>query len=37
VKAGELLNIQVLDHIIIGQRTQGRARDYVSLKELGLM
>lgn len=37
VKAGELLNINVLDHIIIGQRTQGRAQDYVSLKELGLM
>ncbi len=37
VKAGELLNIAVLDHIIIGQRMQGRAQDYVSLKELGLM
>jgi DNA repair protein RadC len=37
VKAGELLNITVLDHIILGRRTQGRDQDYVSLKELGLM
>jgi DNA repair protein RadC len=37
VKAGELLNIAVLDHIILGQRTSGREQDYVSLKELGLM
>ncbi|HUJ10985.1 MAG TPA: DNA repair protein RadC [Verrucomicrobiae bacterium] len=37
VKAGELLNISVLDHIIIGHRTTGREQDYVSLKELGLM
>lgn len=37
VKAGELLNISVLDHIIVGQHAQGRAQDFVSLKELGLM
>ncbi len=37
VKAGELLNIAVLDHIIIGQPANARDRDYVSLKELGLM
>jgi DNA repair protein RadC len=37
VKAGELLNIAVLDHVIVGQRTAGRQQDYVSLKELGLM
>jgi DNA repair protein RadC len=37
VKAGELLNIAVLDHIILGQRVKGRDQDYVSLKELGLM
>ena len=37
VKAGELLNISVLDHIILGQRTKERQQDYVSLKELGLM
>jgi DNA repair protein RadC len=37
VKAGELLNINVLDHIILGQPTAERAQDFVSLKELGLM
>lgn len=37
VKAGELLNITVLDHIILGRRTADRLQDYVSLKELGLM
>jgi DNA repair protein RadC len=37
VKAGELLNISVLDHIIVGRRSDTRAQDFVSLKELGLM
>jgi DNA repair protein RadC len=37
VKAGELLNISVLDHIILGHRTAGREQDFASLKELGLM
>ena len=37
VKAGELLNIAVLDHIIVGLPDGRRDRDYVSLKELGLM
>ncbi len=37
VKAGELLNISVLDHVILGQRVTGREQDFVSLKELGLM
>jgi len=37
VKAGELLNISVHDHVILGHPTTGRVTDYVSLKELGLM
>ena len=37
VKAGELLNISVLDHVILGHRAPGREQDYASLKELGLM
>jgi DNA repair protein RadC len=37
VKAGELVGIAVLDHIIMGQRIQGREQDFVSLRELGLM
>lgn len=35
VRAGQLLKIEVLDHIILGQRTEGRPRDFVSLRELG--
>lgn len=37
VKAGELLNISVLDHIIVGHRASGRDQDFISLKEMGLM
>jgi DNA repair protein RadC len=37
VKAGELLNISVLDHIILGHRADSRGQDFASLKELGLM
>jgi DNA repair protein RadC len=37
VKAGDLLNIAVLDHIILGHRANKRDQDFVSLKELGLM
>ncbi len=35
IRAGQLLKIEVLDHIILGRRTTDRARDYVSLRELG--
>jgi len=35
IRAGQLLKIEVLDHIILGRRTEERARDYVSLRELG--
>lgn len=35
IRAGQLLKIEVLDHIILGRRTQERPKDYVSLKELG--
>jgi DNA repair protein RadC len=35
IRAGQLLKIEVLDHIIIGRATQERPRDYVSLRELG--
>ena len=34
-RAGQLLKIEVLDHVILGQRTADRPRDYVSLRELG--
>jgi DNA repair protein RadC len=35
IRAGQLLKIDVLDHIILGRRTQDRQRDFVSLRELG--
>jgi DNA repair protein RadC len=35
IRAGQLLKIEVLDHIIIGRPANERARDYVSLRELG--
>jgi DNA repair protein RadC len=35
IRAGQLLKIEVVDHIIIGRRTADRDRDYVSLRELG--
>jgi DNA repair protein RadC len=35
IRAGQLLKIDVLDHIILGRRCDERGRDYVSLRELG--
>jgi DNA repair protein RadC len=35
IRAGQVLKIEVLDHVILGRRTEQRAQDYVSLKELG--
>jgi DNA repair protein RadC len=35
IRAGKLLKIDVLDHIILGRRTAEREKDYVSLRELG--
>jgi DNA repair protein RadC len=35
VRAGHLLKIELLDHIILGRATPERPRDWVSLKELG--
>jgi DNA repair protein RadC len=35
IRAGQLLKIDVLDHVIIGRATPERPRDYASLRELG--
>jgi DNA repair protein RadC len=35
IRAGQLLKIDVLDHVILGRKTPERSRDYVSLRELG--
>jgi DNA repair protein RadC len=37
VRMGQLLKIEVLDHIILGRKTDERPRDYVSLRELGYL
>ena len=35
IRAGNLLKIDVLDHVIIGRATSERVKDYSSLRELG--
>ena len=35
IRAGRLLKIEVLDHVILGRRTDERERDYFSLKDYG--
>ena len=35
IRAGQLLKIEVLDHVIIGRPTPERPKDYASLRELG--
>ena len=35
IRAGELMKIEILDHIILGQSTRDCSQDYASLRELG--
>jgi DNA repair protein RadC len=35
IRAGQLLKVEVLDHVILGRATQERRKDFVSLRELG--
>ena len=35
IRAGQLLKIEVLDHVILGRPTPERAKDFSSLRELG--
>jgi DNA repair protein RadC len=35
IRAGQLLKIDVLDHVILGSATKERPKDYASLRELG--
>lgn len=37
IRAGQLLKIEVLDHVIMGRKTLEREKDYVSLREMGFM
>lgn len=35
IRGGQLLKIDVLDHVILGRRTEERTKDWASLRELG--
>jgi DNA repair protein RadC len=35
IRAGQLLKIEVVDHVILGRASAGREKDYSSLRELG--
>ncbi|MCX6923843.1 MAG: hypothetical protein NT154_11650 [Verrucomicrobia bacterium] len=35
IRAGQLLKIEVLDHVILGRATTERPKDYMSLREMG--
>ncbi len=35
IRAGQLLKIEVLDHVILGRASRDRPKDYMSLRELG--
>jgi len=35
IRAGQLLRIEVLDHVILGRSTEERPKDFMSLRELG--
>jgi DNA repair protein RadC len=35
IRAGQLLKIEVIDHVIIGRATPERTKDYVSLRQIG--
>ena len=37
VRAGQLLKIEVLDHVILGRRTEERPKDFISLREAGFL
>jgi len=35
IRAGQLLKIEILDHVILGRATKDRPKDYLSLREMG--
>jgi DNA repair protein RadC len=36
IRAGQVLKIDVMDHVILGARSDTRPKDFVSLRELGI-
>ena len=37
MRAGQLLKIELVDHIILGRRTEERPRGFISLREMGFL
>lgn len=37
VQAGQVIGIKVLDHVVLGRKAGGRDRDYMSIREAGLV
>jgi len=37
VEAGKIVDIKVLDHVILGKRTEGEGKDFVSMREGGIV
>lgn len=37
IQAGQVIGIKVLDHVILGRRSPDRAKDFVSMREAGLV
>jgi DNA repair protein RadC len=37
VEAGKIMDIKVLDHVVVGKRTEGGDKEFVSMKEEGLV
>ena len=37
VEAGRIVDIKVLDHVILGRRSEGEEKDFVSLRESGIV
>ena len=36
-EAGKIVGIQVIDHVVLGKKTQNRHKDYISFREEGLI
>lgn len=35
--AGEIIGIELIDHVILGQKSEGRQQDFISFREAGLL
>jgi len=37
VEAGKIIGIEVIDHVVLGEKTESRYKDYISFREEGLI